>query len=163
MPASRYAEHTVGSPGRSQEEIDHTLQRFGAGKRLWARDDEAGRVTVAFERKGRAYRISFTLPQLGSFKTYTRKGAYNTSSRSDSAAKTAQQQEHRRLFRSLANYVKATLAAVDDGLISAEEALMPYMILRSGRTVSEEVEANIASLLEGHPLLPMLEAPSKAV
>jgi len=147
------------SPTRSRDEIERTLQRFGATKQLWARDDELGRITVAFERQGRAYRIAFLLPPLSEFSTYVRQGRSYPTPRVASAATAAQQQEHRRLFRSLANYIKAMLAAVDDGIISAEEALLPYMMLKSGRTVSEEIELNIDRVLAGAPALPMLEGP----
>jgi len=154
--SNKYAAGTTVSISKSREEIEETLRRFGAAKQVWARDDEQGLVTAAFNRGDRTYRISFRLPPLSRFESYRRKGSYYDTQRSESAAKTAQEQENRRLFRSFGNYLKAMLAAIDDGIIQADEALLPYMMLASGHTVAEEMEANIERVLAGAPPLPML-------
>lgn len=154
----KYAHGTTVSTGKSREEIERTLQRFGASKQIWARDDESGLITVGFNRQDRNYRISFVLPPLEQFTTYRRKGSYIATRRTDSAAQAAQEQEVRRLFRSFGNYLKAMLAAIEDGIIAAETALLPYMMLVGGRTVAEEIESNIERVLAGAPPLPMLES-----
>ncbi|MDP2950662.1 MAG: hypothetical protein Q8P22_14155, partial [Chloroflexota bacterium] len=56
--------------------------------------------------------------------------------------------EVRRRFRSLANYVKAVLDASESGIIRAEEALLPYLLLPEGDTVyqraSRQLERGVA-------------------
>ena len=154
---SRYAEGTTVSTSKSREEIERILQRFGASKQIWARDDDLGQVTVGFQRGQRAYRISFSLPAIKKFESYRRKGGYADVKRSPGAALALQEQEIRRLFRSFANYLKALLAAIDDGILAADTALLPYMMLAGGNTVAEEVAVNLDRILVGAPLLPMLE------
>jgi len=154
---AKYAAGTTVSTSQSREEIEHTLQRFGASKYIWARDDENGRVTVGFNREQRTYRISFSLPSIKKFESYRRTGSHHDIKRTESAALALQEQEIKRLFRSFGNYLKAMMAAIDDRIITADEALLPYMMLAGGRTVAEEIEANIERVLAGAPPLPMLE------
>ena len=159
---SKYAKGTTVSTSKSREEIEHTLQRFGASKYIWARDDERGQVVMGFNRGVRTYKIAFLLPPINKFESYRRKDSHYDIQRSASAAKELQEQEIKRLFRSLGNYLKAMLAAIDDGIIAADEALLPYMMLAGGHTVAEEVAANIDRVLTGAPPLPMLEASTES-
>jgi len=138
---SRYAEGTEVPIGRSRDEIERTLTRFGATAQAWMRDDDRGIVTVAFKRGGQAYRFTVATPPLTDFElTPSHKW-----SRTPEQAKVAQDAEVRRRFRSLANYVKAVLDAVETGIIRADEALLPYMMLSEGETVYQRAARQIAA------------------
>ena len=63
-----YAQGTEVSVGRSRDEIERTLTRFGADGQLWARDDAKGIVVIGFRRQGRTYRFSVRLPKLDDFR-----------------------------------------------------------------------------------------------
>ncbi|MBI4145042.1 hypothetical protein HY493_02445 [Candidatus Woesearchaeota archaeon] len=97
------------------------------------RDDERGIVTVGFKRGGIVYRFTIAQPPLSDFAT-TSSGRWR---RTPEQQKDEQEAEVKRRFRSLANYVKALMDAVDTGIIKAEEALLPYRLLPSGETVFE--------------------------
>lgn len=145
MTQGRYAEGTSVPISRSREELERTLERFGATAQAWMRDDEIGNITLAFKRKGNGYKFSISLrTQEDERYTPTRLR------RSDSVARDAADKENRRRFRSLANYVKALMDAADTGIIEAEEALMPYMILPTGQTVAEALTAALPALEAGH-------------
>lgn len=139
MARRKYAEGTEVSIGRSRDEIENTLERFGASGQLWLRDNEREVVTIGFKCEERTYKFTIRLPPLGDFRT-TPSGRWE---RTDIQAKNAQDAETRRRFRSLANYIKAILDAIDTGIIEAEEALMPYLVLHSGETVYERVQLQL--------------------
>ncbi len=147
-----YARGTNVSINRSRDELERTLERFGATGMLWLRDDEARRMIVGFKRDRRAYR--FTIVMLtweDCEKTPT--GILRTRA---VAVKTADQ-ETRRRFRSLANFVKAVMDAEDSGIINAEEALLPYLVLSSGQTLADEVELQLSGKTGGLLSLPAEE------
>ena len=134
----KYAQGTEVPIGRSRDEIERTLERFGATSQLWGRDDQVGRVTVAFKREGRAYKFTVDSPRIEDFqRTPTGRD------RAQSYAAQARDAEARRRFRSLANYLKAVLDAIDTGIIIAEEALLPYLLLPSGETVFQQSERQL--------------------
>lgn len=129
---NRYAENTTVPISRSRDELERTLERFGATAQMWMRDDEARAVVLAFKRNGAGYkfRIALTSPD-------NEQRTPTGQLRATSTARAVADQENRRRFRSLANYVKALMDAADTGIISAEEALLPFQMLPSGETVYE--------------------------
>ncbi|MDP2949917.1 MAG: hypothetical protein Q8P22_10315 [Chloroflexota bacterium] len=136
---AKYAEGTEVPIGRSRDEIERTLARFGASAQAWMRDDEKGVVTVAFKRGGHAYRFIVPSPPLSAFKE-TPTGRWT---RTEPQAAAARDAEVRRRFRSLANYVKAVLDATESGIIKAEEALLPYLLLPEGDTVYQRASRQL--------------------
>lgn len=130
---TKYAEGTAVPVGRSRDEIERTLIRFGATAQGWMRDDEKGLVVIVFSRAKRSYRFTVPLPSTKEFET-TPTGRYRGNV---ALVQEAQESEIRRRFRTLALYVKALLDASDTGIIRAEEALLPYLLLPTGETVYE--------------------------
>ena len=152
----KYAEGTEVPIGRSRDEIERTLERFGATGQIWARDDEIGQVIIAFKRKARGYKFIIKLPPLSDFR-FTPKMTYERTPKQMADMRDA---ETRRRFRSLANYIKALMDAIDTGIIKAEEALLPYQMLPSGETVYQRVQEQIDRGLEvnlAHALNPPKE------
>ena len=146
MTTRRYAEGTEVSASRSREEIERTIQRFGATSHVWMRDDVAMRVVVAFKIGQRSYRFILPLPAPSSPQiTQTPSRRW---SRDEKQQRDALEAETRRRFRSLANYLKAMLDAIETGILHEETALMPYLLLASGRTVAEDIAPQIARALE---------------
>lgn len=143
MASRKYAEGTEVPISRSREELERVLERFGATAQAWLRDDELHQIKLAFKRQGKSYR--FTVKLVG------RKDCRDTPTgrweRTDKQAQDAADQENRRRFRSLTNYVKALMDAADTGIISSEEALLPFLLLPSGSTVAEAIAPQIESAL----------------
>ena len=139
---TKYAQGTQVDTGRSRLEIEHTLERFGATGQAWMRDDEQHRVVVAFKRSGRTYRFTLNIPGVEEFRE-TPKGVYT---RTDKVMHEAHDAEIRRRFRSLANYIKAMLDAIDTGIIEADAVLLPFLLLPSGATVYEEAQEQLRVL-----------------
>lgn len=131
MPG-KYAANTTVSIGRTRDEIERTLERFGADQFIWGRDDRQGSVTVAFSKGQRSYRFTIYQPDAAEFKKTPTGRVRYSGTVGDLVDK-----EQRRRFRSLANFIKATLDAVESGIITADEALLPWAMLPGGRTVSE--------------------------
>ncbi|MDP3062976.1 MAG: hypothetical protein Q8O40_07180 [Chloroflexota bacterium] len=136
---AKYAEGTEVPIGRSRDEIERTLARFGATAQAWIRDDEKGLVAVAFKRGGPAYRFTVPLPPLSAFME-TPTGRWT---RTEAQAAAARDAEVRRRFRSLANYVKAVLDATESGIIRVDEALLPYLLLPEGDTVYQRASRQL--------------------
>jgi len=146
MTQRAYAENTTVPISRSREELERTLERFGATAQAWMRDDETQLVTLAFKRSGRGYRFVVRLPQWQD-EHYLYTPTHQR--RTELKAREAADQEARRRFRSLANFVKALMDAADTGIISAEDALLPYLLLPNGETVADSVGRWLPSLEAG--------------
>lgn len=142
-----YAENTTVPVNRSRDEIERTLGRFGADGQAFMRDDVKRIVAIAFHRQNRNYRFTLPLPDPKKFWYGKPRSKYASPPlRTETQLAAALEQETRRLFRSLANFIKATLAAVEDGIITADEALLPYLILPSGSTVYETSVMQLADM-----------------
>lgn len=136
---AKYAEGTEVPIGRTRDEIERTLSRFGSTAQAWLRDDLKGVVTVAFKRAGHTYRFTVPSPPLSAFMK-TPSGRWT---RTEPQAAAARDAEVRRRFRSLANYVKAVLDATESGIIKADEALLPYLLLPEGDTVYQRASRQL--------------------
>ena len=53
-------------------------------------------------------------------------------------------------------YVKATLEAIESGIVSAEEAFLPHLVLPDGRTVKDSLMPGIYQALEAGQMPPKL-------
>ena len=143
---TRYAANTTVTVEKSRNEIERTMTRFGATSVAFLRDDETRMVIIGFKKDGRAYRFNLPLPNREDFLSYKRKNAYSVTKRTPEQTTKAVEQEERRLFRSLANYIKAVLDAIDSGITNADQALLPHLILPSGQTVSETAQHQLADM-----------------
>lgn len=145
----RYAASTDVSTTRSRDEIERTLKRFGATAFVHGWDNKISppRASTMFEipTPGGLRRIRFHLPMPDpNDHEFTRTPTGKP--RAAKAADDAYEQATRQRWRSLANLIKATLAAVEDGIITAEDAFLPYTVVTpDGRTVAEIVGPQITA------------------
>jgi hypothetical protein len=145
MPSrNAYAANTSVDTGRSKAEIERTLERFGATQSLFGRDDETGVHLVSFKRGQRGYRFYLPMPRIEDF-LLTPSGKWE---RTEKQQREAWEQEHRRRWRSLANYIKAMLDAIDSGIIDFDTAMLPHLMLPGGRTMAETMRPQIDRALE---------------
>lgn len=148
-----YASRTAVPVTRSRAELDALLEKHGASRRALGHDEEAGFAFAVFEIQGRQVRLRVPLPR----KTdYPVKGQeprdwhrLNLEER-DSWRATQVAQLHRERWRQLLLLVKAKLEAVQLGLSTFEREFLADIFLANGRTVHEEISANIAqNYIEG--------------
>jgi hypothetical protein len=60
-------------------------------------------------------------------------------------------QEERRVWRVLFWHLKAMFEAADSGVIDIRDVIMPYVVTKDGRTVSEHLVPRMAEMMQGDP------------
>lgn len=137
-----YAKDTEVSPGRSREEIERTLSRYGATAFGYA--VQGDRAMVEFIAHG--YRVRFLVdlpdPSDRAF-TVTESGR----SRQSAAARGEYEKAVRQRWRVLALITKAKLEAVAAGVVAFEREFLPYMVLPSGETVGDAMVPRLAEIV----------------
>lgn len=75
---------------------------------------------------------------------------------SDSARQRRREQEERRVWRVLYWHLKAMFEAADSGVIDIRDVIMPYVVTRDGRTLSEHIIPQMEQMMTIDPskLLP---------
>jgi hypothetical protein len=128
-----YARDTSVPADRSRAEIEQTLSRYGATAFMYGW--HATQAVIGFEIGGRRYRVTLPLPDQGAAEfVYT---PARGKRRSNDAAMVAWEQATRQRWRALALWVKAVLEAAEAGIVTLQEALVPFTVLPDGRTVGE--------------------------
>lgn len=136
-----YATRTKVAATRSQEEIERTLERYGATAYMYTKANDT--ILVMFEMQHRRIRFVLTLPPREAFKT-TEKGKW----RSQKTIDESHQQAIRSRWRSLALVVKAKLDSVHTGIETFEEAFMGQIMLPDGQTGKEWMQPQIQAAYE---------------
>ena len=140
----RYAEGTQVDETRSEAEIKSTLRRFGADSVMTGYD--GNRAFVLFRSHDRFVRFVLELPAENDPQFTTTPNTKRR--RSDGARQEAYEQERRRRWRSLANLVKAKLAAVQDGITEFEDEFLAQTVMPDNQTVAEHVRGRVAIAYE---------------
>lgn len=135
---AKYAADTSVPVGRSQEEIERTLQRYGATS--FMRGWDQSRAVLAFVLEGRQIRFFVPMPDKSTF-TLTDTGRTRTAT----AIETAYEQACRQRWRALALVVKAKLEAVDAGISTLEDEFLAHVVLPSGETAGQWLRPQIAA------------------
>jgi hypothetical protein len=151
-----YAASTEVSSSRSRDEIERTLERYGADQFMYGWQDNA--AVVAFRMEGR--HIKFILPMPA--KDEQRFTHHSRGMREPSAALKEWEQATRQRWRALALVIKAKLEAIESGISLFEDEFMANIVLPGGETVSEFMRPQIAEAYrigKAPDLLPMLPAP----
>jgi hypothetical protein len=136
---AHYAETTEVPIDRSRAEIERTLERYGATAFMYGWDTR--RAAISFDVAGRRYRIVLPLPEKNDRAfTHSPTGRERTSN----SASAAFEQARRQRWRALALWIKAVLEAAEAGIISIEEALLPFVVLPNGQTAGQWLAPQIA-------------------
>jgi len=157
---TRYAASTEVSSSKSRDEIERTLQRYGADQFMYGwKDTDA---VVGFRMDGRHVRFILPLPAKAdpAFTEYESRGKRWL--RAPEAALKLYEQAVRQRWRALALVIKAKLEAVETGISVFEDEFMANIVLPDGKSVSEWMRPQIAEAyrLGAMPaMLPMLEGP----
>lgn len=132
---AKYAEKTEVPSSRSREEIERTLEKYGATQFAYAWKE--GAAVIGFVLNGKQVRLSIPLPDKNAREiTHTPERGLD---RSPSAAAEAYEKATRQRWRALALVVKAKLEAVESGISVFEREFFSDIVLPDGRTVGEYV------------------------
>ena len=143
MPAvRRYAEGTKVSAESSRGEITGILAKHGVARMGWMADPDGDQLM--FELAGGQYRLAITKPTMAEVRR-DYPNAYDPQAKLDG--------EWRRRWRANVLLLKAKLEFIDSGDTTIERELMPYRVLKDGRTLEQ-------ALVDGG--LPMLSAGAEA-
>ena len=145
MADPRFAAKTTVSAAKTREQISDLLRRWKCDQIGWAETLTGSRtstVQFAWSHGGRVYaaRMRVTLPH----DTIIR----GTKRMTPLQLEAAREQRWRSLHRLLLLKLTADLNAVADGLFTAIEVFLPYLVTASGRTVAEIATNDVAGLLE---------------
>jgi hypothetical protein len=154
---THYAENTEVSTDRSRAEIERILERYGANTFMYGWD--ARRAMIGFEITSRRYRIVLPLP-VADDPNFTSSPTGRT--RTTSSAKAAFEQAKRQRWRALALWIKAVLEAAASGIITLEDALLPFIVLPDGHTTGEWLKPQIASAYQTGSMPTFLPLPRDA-
>ena len=143
MTGEKYATTTTVSVERSRGEIETILTKYGATS--FAYGTEPGRAMIAFAAAGRRIQFTLEIPDQGERRFTHRIDARSGAARPrvPEAAYKEWEQACRSRWRGLALLIRATLEAVEIGIIPFDTAFLPYTVLPGGRTVADEVRATV--------------------
>lgn len=149
----QYAKNTEVSVEKSRAEIERLVMRYGATGFIsgWL----ANRSTVAFEMKDRRLRFVLPLPSKDENQFLYARGWKR---RSESAALEKWEQACRQKWRALLLSIKAKLEAVESGIASFDQEMMPYVVLPDGQTIAETILPGLPDYLTGKSMPPLLPA-----
>lgn len=153
---SRYAASTDVTSGRSRDEIERTLQRYGADQFLYAWQED--NAVVGFRMEGRQIRFILPMPS----KQDRRFTHHSRGMRAPEAALKEWDQAVRQKWRALALVIKAKLEAVASGITVFEDEFMANIVLPDGGTVGQWMRPQIEQAYKDRTMpamLPMLPAP----
>lgn len=135
---TRYAEDTTVPASRSRDEIERTLDRYGASAFHYSREEVPSGVAVGIEFKlqGHLVRLAMLLPSSKEARFTLDTRGYH---RSENAARELWEKATRQRWRALALVVKAKLEAIESGIVvpGTDETVGQRIIpaIKQGRTV----------------------------
>ncbi len=143
----RYASGTAVATERSQAEIKKTLQRYGADNVTIGESMAQGVALIQFLHRDLPCEIRVKLPRAQEERFHLTPGRRRR--RTGEAARKAWADECRRKWRVLLMLIKAKLEAIEEEVISPQEALLPWLMLPNGQNVSQALEKTWDKILEG--------------
>jgi hypothetical protein len=133
----RYAEGTKVSVDSSRGEITGILTKHGVQRMGWSSDPVQDQLV--FELEGGTYRLNMVKPTLTEIRR-DYPNAYDEQAKIDG--------EWRRRWRANVLLLKAKLEFIDSGDTTIERELLPYRVLKGGKTVEEMLSNGGLPLLE---------------
>lgn len=130
---TRYARDTTVSTERSIGELKKIVQNYGGGD--FAYIEKTDLAMVAFKINERTLQFKIDLPAKDDRK-YTHTEARGNE-RPQSDAHRLWEKDCRQKWRVLVLLVKATFEAIDNGLMSFDQAFMSSIVLNNGHTLSD--------------------------
>jgi hypothetical protein len=146
-----YAKKTSVSVAKSKAEVDKTLDRYGASEQLVGESKAQGVAFVAFSLDGRNVKVAIALPKLSEFSEREFRGRMVEAT--EEWQRKAWEQACRERWRAFVLVLKAKLELIEIGASTVEREFLSDLMLPSGRTVGEEIGAQ----LDGMTTVPLLQ------
>ena len=145
----RAYEGTSVAVGRSREQIDEILRRWGVSGIQWEDDYENGLAQLRFKWKREdnselvaRFRVELESDEeLNELAVDKRSGQF-----SEKKYERIKADRGKREHRVLLNLLKNMFEAIEEGIIPAEALLLPWIEDSTGQTVYEKVEPNLHQL-----------------
>lgn len=155
----KYAKNTTIPYQRSLEQIEKLLNRYGATKFAYFRDDDLNLAGFACDRQGRRFRFTVPLPDRSTEEfQYVGAGFRGKEKRSSEQSLKAWEKAVNQRYRAVLAVIKAKLIAIDEGIATFEsEFLNETLIPGTNQTVGEWADEQLQQgYLTGKipPLLP---------
>jgi hypothetical protein len=153
----KYAAGTEVPLGRSRDELERLLIAHGATGFAYGHDDDLGVYQVMFRMADRAFRFTIPMPRLDDpdiWRTPTGRR------RSSAQQQDALQAEARRRWRALLMITKARLVAIEDGVMTLEQAFLADIVLPNNQTVGEYVTPQLDVAYATHQMPAILPGSS---
>lgn len=147
----KFGANTDVGIGRSREELERTLVRYGADGFGYGWDGP--KAVVTFRLDGTMVRFMIEMPDINDDEfqlTPTGK------ERSEPQAYKAWEQAQRQRWRALNLVVKAKLEAVDSEITTFHEEFMAHILLPSGQTLGEYTLPQLAEVQKSGKKMPKL-------
>ena len=151
-----YARTTDVSPEKSRAEIEATLRRYGCTAFMAGWDEERGLNVISFRLHGRMARLNVPMPDVSDPAQRKRLRESAVASRASRQPEALERQAVRQRWRAVVLYVKALCEAIESGLVTAEQAFLPFLVLPNNMTVSEWAGPQLEALLAGDGMPPLL-------
>lgn len=148
-----YAAGTSVPVERSKLELDRVLSKAGATSRMTGSDDVCGFAFVAFVLEKHQIRLRIPMPKRDERKFTHRSDHVYSAHRSSVQGDKMHAQACRERWRCLILLVKAKLEAIAMGVSTAEREFMADLFLANGRTLHEELAAQLQEGASGGPLM----------
>lgn len=136
---------------KSQEHIRHMIYAHkGAGVSIVSQRPREG-----FEALVIINELSYHIRVMATCKQISERNSYGQR-RPQGQLELARAAEERRVWRVLYWHLKAMFEAADSGVIDIRDVIMPYVVTRDGRTLSEHIIPRMAEVMSMDPtkLLP---------
>lgn len=142
----RHAARTDVSAGRSREQIEREVSRYGADSFSYGWDDSGTQTSaiIGFRVDGLWVRFEITMPARESFRYTEARG----SERSDDQVEKLFEQAQRQKWRALLLVVKAKLEAVESGITTVEEEFLAHFVTPDGQTFGAHAIPQIRAAYE---------------
>jgi len=147
-----YASATKTTAEKSRQEIESTLKRYGASAFAFGWDNDHVSETIQFRLNGREIRLQVRKPQDEDQAVKKQLSIAKTRTKGDILDAVRRQR-----WRAMALFVKALCEAIEEGVVTVDEAFMSGIVMPDNRTMGQHGAAAIERfLLEGRlpPLLP---------
>lgn len=154
-----YANGTQVSPGRTRDQIEALLSKFGASQFGYqCRSDAA---IIGFEYEGLTILFTIPIPEAKKFEYSPAMRA-----RSEAAIQNLLEAEVRRRWRTMFNILKAMLSGVEDEILTFEQVFLPFVVWASGLTTYDMLQGQIEQAklsADGSKCLPLLPPDSDVI
>lgn len=150
----KYAAQTEVSSSRSRDEIERTLERYGADQFLYGWQDTDAVVRFRMQNRHVAFILPLPSKHDKAFTEYVSRG--KLWARTADAAKKLYEQAVRQRWRALALVIKAKLEAVECGITTFEDEFLANIVMPDGKLVGEHIRPAIASAYDSGKMPPLL-------